>query len=78
VIGYGADIAPSVTEVEVTFDDGRTLRDSVEHGIYAMVNPTAHTPCRARYFDSNGNLVQEIDWTTNYINKCSLPANPAS
>lgn len=62
VIGRSDDLDPRVAAVEVTFDDGQTLRDNIDQGVYAVINPDADIPCAITFLDADNNVVPGIEW----------------
>jgi len=66
VIGRGSDLAEGVSAVEVSFDDGQTLRSEIVNDVYVVINPSADTPCKAVFFNAENQAVYEINWGENF------------
>lgn len=54
----GRALGPQIASVEAVFDDGRTARDEVTNGVFAVVMIGADTVCSVRAFDAQGSEVE--------------------
>ena len=60
-IVYGQALDPAIVAVEATFDDGRTARDEVTNGVFALVMIGAKQACAVRAFDERGGEIKLPD-----------------
>lgn len=51
---FGRALDPQIASVEAVFDDGRTARDEVTNGVFAVVMTGAEAACALRSFDAQG------------------------
>lgn len=56
---YGQVISAKVSAVEVTFDNGRTLRDESSNGVFALVASGATAVCELRVFGADNQILQQ-------------------
>jgi hypothetical protein len=58
---YGQVFSPKVAAVEVTFNNGKTLRDPVLDGMFALVAANATGICDVRVFGSDNQILQRYE-----------------
>jgi hypothetical protein len=63
-IFYGQVLSPKVAAVEVTFDNGKILRDKVLDGMFALVAPGATGICDVRIFGADNQILQRDEWVS--------------
>lgn len=56
------DLDSRITVMEVTFDDGQTLRTEPVEGVFVALNPDANTPCAITFLDTDGQVVPTDIW----------------
>lgn len=57
----GLVLAPQVTMVEATFDNGPTVREPVAHESFVIVAPNTNGARELRALDTNGHVVRKFD-----------------
>jgi hypothetical protein len=67
-IFYGQVVSPKVAAVEVTFNNGQTLRDPVRDGMFAIVAPGATGICDVRIFGTDNQILQRDELVTAPLN----------
>ncbi len=67
-IFYGQVVSPKVSAVEVTFNNGKILRDKVLDGMFALVAPGATGICDVRIFGADNQILQRDELVSSQSN----------
>lgn len=60
---FGQVLSPMVSAVEVTFDNGKILRDSSPDGLFLLVSPGATSVCDVRILGTDNQILQRDEMT---------------
>ncbi len=56
------DLDSRITAMEVTFDDGQTLRTEPMEGVFVALNPDADTPCAITFLAADCQVISTDAW----------------
>jgi hypothetical protein len=71
-IFYGQVLSPKVSAVEVTFDNGKILRDKALDGLFALVAPGATGVCDVRMFGADNQILQRYELGHPNVSKAAI------
>ncbi|MBD1897261.1 hypothetical protein [Coleofasciculus sp. FACHB-129] len=68
---YGKVLSPEVAAVEITFDNGKILRDEATNGVFVLISPGANHSCQMRVLGKDGKILRRIN-DVNFVqnNRC--------
>lgn len=58
---YGKVLSPEVAAVEITFDNGKILRDEATNGVFVLISPGANHSCQMRVLGKNDKILRRIN-----------------
>ena len=58
---FGHVLTPDVAAVEATFDNGQTVRDTVNHDSFVLVAPHTNAARELRALDKSGRILRRFD-----------------
>ena len=58
---YGKVLSPEVAAVEITFDNGKILRDEATNGVFVLISPAANHSCQMRVLGKNDKILRRIN-----------------
>ncbi|MBD1841036.1 hypothetical protein [Coleofasciculus sp. FACHB-501] len=58
---YGKVLSPKVAAVEITFDNGKILRDEATNGVFVLISPGANHSCQMRVLGKDDKILRRIN-----------------
>ncbi|MBD2541681.1 hypothetical protein [Coleofasciculus sp. FACHB-SPT36] len=58
---YGKLLSPKVAAVEITFDNGKILRDEAANGVFVLISPGANHSCQMRVLSKDDKILRRIN-----------------